>query len=309
MTQRRPSRAKVFWFFSSRKNIIFLCLAFAGCTKPPPPPPKLVAHPHYELGAPYEADGHWYYPEENFALDTTGLAEVVPEQTGLTADGEIFDGSALTASMQTIQLPSVATVTNLQNGRSIQVRVNDRGPADPARLIGLSARAAQLLLIPAEGVARVRVQVDTVLSHRVVDQVGGQPQLDIKAAPRGVVVAENLPPPGARGRAGGARVIGAPAAEVRGPVVPDRMPEVVHAIAPAPGELWLRAGSFARYEYANMLAAKLAGLGGDVLRSRDGRQTVFAVRAGPFRTVAEADAALRRALGAGVVDARITVEE
>jgi rare lipoprotein A len=310
---RGSSRAKVFWFFFSKKNILFLCLAFAGCMKAPPPAPKLVAHPHYELGRPYEADGHWYYPEENFSLDATGLADVAPDQTGLTADGEIFDGSALTASMQTIQLPAVATVTNLQNGRQVQVRVNDRGPADPGRLIGLSARAAQLLLIPAGGVARVRVQVDTVLSHRVVDQVGGGPQLDIKTAPRGVVLAVNLPPPsvggGAAGGHGAVRVIGAPVAEARGPVVPDRMPEVVHAVAPAPGELWLRAGSFARYEYANMLAAKLAGLGGDVLRSRDGRQTVFAVRAGPFRTVAEADAALRRALGAGVVDARITVEE
>jgi len=306
---RGTQRAKVFWFFFSKKNILLFCLAFAGCTKPPPPAPKLVAHPHYELGAPYEADGHWYYPEENFALDETGLAEVLPDQAGLTADGEIYDGSALTAAMQTIQLPSVAMVTNLQNGRLILVRVNGRGPADPGRVIGLSARAAQLLLIPPNGVARVRVQVDTVLSHRVVDQVGGGPQLEIKTAPRGVVTAQNLPPPGAGGGAGVTRVIGAPVTETHGPAVPDRMPEVIHAVAPAPAELWLRAGSFARFDYANMLAAKLAGLGGDVLRSREGRQTVFAVRAGPFRTVAEADAALRRALGAGVVDARITVEE
>jgi len=91
-------------------------------------------------------------------------------------------------------------------------------------------------------------------------------------------------------------------------VVPERMPEIIHATPPQPGQLWLRAGRFARFDYANRLAAKLAGLGGDVLSSREGRQQVFAVRAGPFETVAQADAALRRALGAGVVDARITVE-
>jgi len=283
-------------------------LAFAGCVparKPPPPP--LVAHPHYELGNPYEAGGHWYYPAENYQLDDTGLASVLPAGLGLTADGELIDPGAMAGAMQTIQLPAVAIVTNLENGRQIEIRVNDRGPADPGRLIAVSPRVAQDLLFPADGVARVRVQLDTALSHRVVDQIGG-PKLDIKTAPTTLVRAESLPPPGSAAKPGAATVIGAAAPEITGPLVPERMPEVLHAVAPEPGQLWLRAGSFARFQYANILAAKLAGLGGDVLRSREGRQQVFAVRAGPFATVAEADAALRRALGAGVVDARITVE-
>jgi rare lipoprotein A len=282
-------------------------LAFAGCVQRQPPPP-LTAHPHYQLGTPYQAGGHWYYPAENFALDETGLASVLPDAAGITADGEIYDPGALVASMQTIQLPSVATVTKLENGRQIQVRVNGRGPADPGRLIALSRRAAQLLLIPPDGAARVRVQIDTALSHRLVDQVGGQPLLDIKTAPRGTVTAVALPPPGSKAAPGTARVIGVQPAEVTGPVVPERLPEVIHAVPPAPGQLWLRAGSFLRFDYANLMAAKLAGLGGDVLRSHDGRQQMFSVRAGPFRSVAEADAALRRAFGAGVADARITVE-
>jgi len=153
----------------------------------------------------------------------------------------------------------------------------------------------------------VRVQMDTGISHRLMDQIGG-PKLDIKTAPNSAVTAQALPPPGSAAASGPVTTIGGATPERAGPVVPERMPEIIHATTPQPGQLWLRAGRFVRFEYANRLAAKLAGLGGDVLRSREGRQQTFAVRAGPFDSVAQADAALRRALGAGVVDARITVE-
>ncbi len=290
----------------SAASVLAAILAFAGCVKPPPRPvAKLVAHPHYLLGAPYQADGHWYYPAEDFQFDGTGLADILPDGSRLTADGELFDPAALTASMQTVQLPCVAVVTNLENGRQIEVRVNDRGPADPGRLIALSPRAA--LLLQMTGVGRVEVRLDTALSHRVVDQIGG-PKLNIALAPTSVVKAESLPPPGSHLGPGAATVVGAQAPELALSIVPERMPEIIHAVGASPGQLWLRAGSFTRFQYANRLAAKLAGLGGDVLRSREERQAVFAVRAGPFATVAQADAALRRALAAGVVDARITVE-
>ncbi|MEJ0047012.1 MAG: hypothetical protein WDN04_13540 [Rhodospirillales bacterium] len=183
------------------------------------------------------------------------------------------------------------------------------GPADPGRLIALSPRAAALLLLPAAGVARVRVQLDTQLSHRVVDQVGGGPKLAISTAPAGTVVAEALPPLGAggAGHAGGSVVGGAPAAQAAA-MVPDRLPEVIHAVPPEPGQLWLRAGVFR----AVRLRQCVGGAAGRTRRPcaalPRGSAGELSVRAGPFATVAEADAALRRALGAGVVDARITVE-
>ena len=90
--------------------------------------------------------------------------------------------------------------------------------------------------------------------------------------------------------------------------MPDRLPERVTSTYADPGALYLRCGSFGRATYANEVAARLSGLGADVVRSRDGRQTTYAVRAGPFATVAQADAALDQALRAGVIDARITVE-
>jgi len=288
----------------------FACvLAASGCMRTPAPAPALKSSPHYTLGDPYQADGHWYYPAEQYELDTTGIAVVLPAGAHLTADGEIYDAGALVAAMQTVQLPAIALVTNLQNGRQILLRVNDRGPADPGRLIAISQRSAAVLLIPDGGAARVRVQLDTELSHRLVDQVGGGPKLAIAAAPAGTVVAEALPPIGSASDVHrGGTVVGGVAAVQAVATVPDRMPEIVHAVAPEPGQLWLRAGVFGRYDYANVLAARLGGLGGRVLRSREGRQESFAVRAGPFATIPEADAALQRALGAGVIDARITAE-
>ncbi len=281
-------------------------LGFVGCTHRAPPP-ALVASPHYTLSAPYAAGGHWYYPAENYALDVTGIASVSQDPPGLTADGEIRDDGALTAAMQAIQLPAIAAVTNLANGRQILVRVNDLGPADPARVIALSPRAALLLQVPPGG-APVRVQLDTMLSHRLTDQLGGGPKLAITAAPAATVMAQALPPPGGTAPGGPVSVIGGSAAAASGPMVPDRMPEVIHSVPVVGGEYWLHAGTFSRFDYANVFAARLAGLGGSVVRSRDGRQSVFAVQAGPFRSIAEADAALRQALAAGIPDATIRYE-
>ncbi len=281
--------------------------AVAGCVHRRPAPPAPVAAPHYVLGAAYEAGGTWFYPAEDDGLDATGIAAVQDEgRPGLTADGELRDPGALTASMQTIQLPVIVEVTNLENGRQVEVRVNDRGPASPGRIIAVSPRAAALLAMPAGGAARVRVRIDGALSRRLADQLGGGPKLQIAAAPSGAVTAQALPAGG--GPAGAVTTIGAPAAEPSAQPVPDRLPERVTATYASPGTLYLRCGVFGRFTYAHQVAAKLYGLAADVVRSRDGRQTSYAVRAGPFATVAQADAALDQALRAGVVDARITVE-
>jgi rare lipoprotein A len=284
-----------------------LLIAIQGCVKPPPPPPGPAASPHYFLGKPYQAGGHWYYPAENYGLDETGIATVQTGGTGLTADGERVDPSALTGAMQTIQLPAIVQVTNLLDGRQIELRVNDRGPASPSRIIALSPRAALFLQIPANGAAPVRVQVDEALSRRLVDQLGGGPKLQIATAPSAAITAESLPPPGG-GTAGPARTIGGTTQEAAQPRVPDRLPEAIRMVYVGPRRLYLRCGSFGRFDYANVVAAKLSGLGADVLRSPEGRQSVFAVRVGPFDTIAQADRALDEALRDGVIDAHITAE-
>lgn len=113
-----------------------------------------------QIGRPYKIKGRWYTPKEELGYDRKGRASWYgPNFHGrLTANGEIYDQYALTAAHPTFPLPSYARVTNLANGRSVIVRVNDRGPYHPGRVIDLSARASELLDYQQKGVADVRVQ-------------------------------------------------------------------------------------------------------------------------------------------------------
>ena len=283
-------------------------VGLSGCIhRRPPPPPAFVASPHYALGRAYQAGAQWYYPAEDYALDTTGIASVWQGRAGLTADGELRDPGALTAQMQTLQMPAVVWVTNLENGRQMLVRVDDRGPASPGRVIAVSPRVAVLLGMPPGGAVRVRVRIDALQSRAVVEQVGGGPKLSITSAPRGAVTEESLPAPGAA-VSGPARVTGGVTTEQAGPRVAERLPERVTQGYAQPGALMIQAGRFGRATYASVVAAKLAGLGANVVRSREDRQTVYSVQAGPFGTIAQADMALGEALRAGVVDARIVIQ-
>jgi rare lipoprotein A len=109
---------------------------------------------------PYEVNGHWYYPEDQPGYDQVGTASWYGDAFNgkPTADGEIFDMYGFTAAHKTLPLPSVVEVTNLDNGKSMQVRVNDRGPFVGDRLIDLSKGAADQLGVLRPGLARVRVR-------------------------------------------------------------------------------------------------------------------------------------------------------
>jgi len=109
---------------------------------------------------PYEVNGQWYYPKADPSYDEVGMASWYgyPFQQRHTADGEMFDENIISAAHKTLPLPCIVEVTNLQNGRRIQVRVNDRGPFVDGRLIDLSKAAAQQLGFDRQGVTRVRVR-------------------------------------------------------------------------------------------------------------------------------------------------------
>ena len=113
-----------------------------------------------QIGRPYKIKGKWYYPKEEFGYNKVGQASWYgPNFHGrLTANGEIYDQYALTAAHPTFPLPSYARVTNLANGRSVMVRVNDRGPYHDGRIIDLSSKAAEMLDYRHLGIARVRVE-------------------------------------------------------------------------------------------------------------------------------------------------------
>lgn len=114
----------------------------------------------YKVGKPYQVKGRWFYPQEDKDYDKKGMASWYgPNFHGrLTANGEIYDQYHLSAAHPTFPLPSYARVTNLTNGHSVVVRVNDRGPFAKGRIIDVSSRTADLLDMKREGVANVRVQ-------------------------------------------------------------------------------------------------------------------------------------------------------
>jgi rare lipoprotein A len=109
---------------------------------------------------PYQIRGRWYHPVEDPDYDEVGMASWYGAQFNgrPTATGEIFDMHALTAAHKTLPLPGLVEVTNLENGRRVVLRVNDRGPFVDGRIIDLSRGAAQELGLLERGVGRVRVR-------------------------------------------------------------------------------------------------------------------------------------------------------
>lgn len=137
--------------------ILVMLLALGACATP--------RHggepsPHYKVGKPYKVNGRWYRPAADPDYDEIGIASWYGDgfHGRLTANGEIFDQNRITAAHTTLPLPSLVEVENLENGRKIVVRVNDRGPFAHGRVIDLSREAARRLGFERKGLARVRVR-------------------------------------------------------------------------------------------------------------------------------------------------------
>jgi rare lipoprotein A len=115
---------------------------------------------HYKLGRPYEINGRRYYPSFDPAYRAVGIASWYgdPFHGRKTANGERFDKRLLSAAHPTLPLPSYVRVRNLENGRELTVRVNDRGPFAHDRLIDLSEAAAEHLGFKHQGLARVEIE-------------------------------------------------------------------------------------------------------------------------------------------------------
>jgi rare lipoprotein A len=135
-------------------------LLLAGCVTPRP---FAFLAPRASSMRAYQVGGQWYQPRFFDHYDERGLASwySYPPHARRTATGEWFDASAMTAAHRTLPLPSMVEVTNLENGRKVRVRVNDRGPFEPGRIIDLSRAAAVRLGFVDEGTAPVRVRLVT----------------------------------------------------------------------------------------------------------------------------------------------------
>ena len=163
----------------------------------------------YRVGAPYFVGGRMYVPQYDPHYKAVGLASWYGEDFHgrYTANGEVFDLDGITAAHPTMPLPSYARVTNLANGRSLIVRVNDRGPYAHNRIIDLSVRAAKLLDFYRRGTTTVRVEYvgpaplqgsDDRVLEATLREGSPAPVPSMVRLARGPVFPPTPPPPSAR---------------------------------------------------------------------------------------------------------------
>jgi rare lipoprotein A len=274
----------------------------------------------YKIGNPYQIGDTWYYPREQPDYDETGVASWYgPTFYGRrTANGETFDAEALTAAHRTLPMPVNVRVTNLENGKSLILRVNDRGPYAKGRIIDVSERAAELLGYRAQGTARVRVTyvgradingappVET--SPEIASAVPAAPTEKVDTAGLNIVPGAPVAPPVQMG------VLPSPMPASPEPAALDTTlqptGQVTKVPVPAVTHLYVQAGAFSSYENAARVEARLSSAGKIDISSIDRNgQRLYRVRMGPFDDVARADDALSKLNGLGNGDAKIVVDQ
>lgn len=299
---------------------LILCFAVSalllgGCASGSRSPEGNGSHGAYKVGDPYQINGVWYYPAEDWTYDETGIASWYGEDFHgkYTANGEVYNLNALTAAHRTLPMPSVVQVTNLENGRSIEVRVNDRGPFARGRIIDVSRRAAQLLGFEAQGTAKVRVKLLVPESIQVASLAGrnGPPPPMLAAAqpaPVDKVDTQSLPaPPGVKVAAAPLPVSSPKPAPVRGVVEPPPPSDKVTVVPVKPSQIYIQAGAFASVDRAWRLKRQLEKLGPvTVSDAKAGGLVLYRVRVGPVATVEQADGLLDK-VSVTSPDARIIV--
>tara|TARA_R110002051_G_scaffold32382_2_gene73039 strand:+ start:112337 stop:113239 length:903 start_codon:yes stop_codon:yes gene_type:complete len=235
---------------------------------------------HQKVGSPYTVGGQRFVPQRDDHYDVVGIASWYgPTFHGrLTANGEIFDQNTMTAAHTTLPIPSIVEVTNLENGRQVVVRVNDRGPFVDDRLIDLSRAAADQLGYRSNGLARVRVRY-----------LG-------PAYPRA-----QPPDPGYQ------------LADIGGPDTVPALEDVARDaplspawVQPSADGLTVQAGAFADLHNANRLASRISGAGDVRVEAVEiGGQTLYRVLVGRWPDRSSANAARSRLASYGIRDARI----
>ncbi len=231
--------------------------------------------PGVKIGKPYAVFGKTYHPSDDRRYDEKGIASWYGPtfHAKPTANGEIYNQDDLTAAHKTLPMPSWVEVTNLDNGRKLTVRINDRGPFVDGRIIDLSRRSAQLLGVDRPGLAKVRVQ-------RVF------PEGDwARAAPASQVAVAVAPPPPQQ----------PPAPRDFAPVAPP-LPQ------PAAGSSYIQVAALSDEGRARALASVLGDYGPAV--ATPAANGLWRVRIGPLEA-ARADTILWDVRAAGYPDARL----
>lgn len=224
----------------------------------------------YKIGNPYKIMGKWYYPQEDYNYSEVGMASWYGEDfhDKKTANGETYDMNTLTAAHRTLPLPSIVRVTNLENGRSLVLRVNDRGPYAKERIIDISKRGAQLLGYQTKGITKVRVDILADESRALKAALLGQKVPDVS----------NI------------KVMKTSSSE-------ENSTNTAY---------YIQAGSFSQKDLADNLCSRLNQFGkSSVKEAFVGGATFYRVRVGPFSYSEEAEVMLGKIRNYGVYDARI----
>lgn len=242
-------------------------------------PPMAVPY----AGPPYQVNGRWYVPAHEPNYNEVGIASWYgPTFHGKdSASGEVFNENDLTAAHPTLPIPSLVRVTNLENGRTVIVRVNDRGPFVDDRIIDLSKAAGAALDMHARGTAKVRVE------YVGAAPLNGGGQVAAPSPERVSMVSKPLAP------------VGRPI--VNEPVAAKPAPQAYAAA----GQFYVQAGSFADLANAHALRQKLASDGRVSIESVAVNGSEFyRVMIGPWASREEAASALSRSGAKGLVVAR-----
>jgi rare lipoprotein A len=316
--------------------LIFAGLSLSGCTElqltehfakkamhqPPPQTAPAITGPR-KIGKPYEIMGQWYYPiDSSDGFREKGIASWYGKDFHGkdTANGERYNMYAYTAAHKTLPLPTYVRVTNLQNGKSLVVRVNDRGPFVAGRVIDLSYASAVAIGMHIQGTAPVLVEALPTdgsplqpAETRWVAENKTTQQTDtnfVSARFTDSVVA---------------RAEGAEASGVTGTVA---MPELVAAeeipspTPPQPGlvqeidgvtvghvQVYIQTGAFTNYDNALAQLKKVqAYFTAELQEATINGKTFHRVRIGPMVNVDEADSVLAKALENGFADARVVID-
>lgn len=295
---------------------------------------------HFKIGQPYEINGEQFVPEDDPTYDRRGVASWYGAlfHGRHTANGEIFDMERLTAAHPTLPLPVYVKVTNLDNGRSAVVRVNDRGPFRNGREIDLSERTAEVLGFKRAGTANVRVRYlrrapmdgddgfeRDYLSTRGYSQYAGTrdedgvPEVVIAVGPPAPPGPPPAPPlPDRPDRSAVVAALQTPASSSAGPAGSDEAPQHAQASMETTGSIrpsvsesggpMIQAGFFKNQGNAKRARGALASVGPVVVTELlDRGETYYRVRVGPFPDGIAAAAALSDVATAGYRGAKIVL--
>lgn len=299
--------------------VVHTAKEIAKISKPPIPKGR------YKVGTPYQIKNVWYYPKIDYEYDETGIASWYGPNfhQKRTANGEIFDQNVITAAHRTLPMPSIVRVTNLENGRSLIVRINDRGPFAHGRIIDLSRRSAQLLGFVRKGTAKTRVQILAAESKAIAQRAKGGYTAAIPpiannaptppAVPMTNVSVKSLPViPGMKAAAQKTtRVLRSEIREKRSAVKLAKLSKSRNIVQlPVGGsEIYVQVASFRRKVSAQNFQKLIADLGitGVYEAIVKGKQ-FHRVRIGPLKDVTQADNILTNLIKRGYPGARVVVK-